>query len=185
MRQLETYKTRVETLEAELSRVTSEAAADKERLEAQVLFLEQKVASLDIGEAEAQRLRIAELEDQLKASRDALAAAQTEIHRLLAELRYAEPFISPDHAGVSAASSRVQQLASSGRLPDLGERAVGNALNYVRYNEEVCMAELPKLVDQMNALGASFPAVARMVKLSTLHEENRRWLGVLDDVLGS
>jgi chromosome segregation ATPase len=183
MRQLVIFKTKVESLETELSRVIAEAAADKEKLTSQVTFLEQKVASIDIGDAEAQKKRIIELEDQLKAARDALAEAQKEIHRLLAELRYAEPFISPDHDGVSAASSRVKQLSSSAQLADMGERAVNNALEYVRFNEEQCRAELPKLVQRMDALGASFPSVARMVKLATLHEENRRWLGVLDDVL--
>jgi len=181
LRELEKYKTKVEQLETELARITAEAANDKEALESQIRFLEQKVASLDIGDAEAQRKKIAELEDQLKAARDALAEAEKEIRRLLSELRYAEPFITPDHANVSAATSRAKE--GSGKLADKSQQSVSNVLAYVRANEEMCRAELPKLVERMNNLDASFPAVARIIKLSTLHEENRRWLGVLNDVL--
>lgn len=183
LRELEKYKTKVVQLETELARIIAEAANDKEALESQIRFLEQKVASLDIGDAEAQRKKIAELEDQLKAARDALAEAEKEIRRLLSELRYAEPFITPDHANVSAATSKAKESSSSGKLADKGQQSVSSVLAYVRANEEMCRAELPKLVERMNNLDASFPAVARMIRLSTLHEENRRWLGVLNDVL--
>lgn len=183
LRELEKYKTKVERLETELARVIAEAAAEREQLQAQVKFLEQKVASLDIGDAEAQRRKIAELEDQLKAARDALADAEKEIRRLLSELRYAEPFIAPDHTSVSAATSQAKDASGSGKLGGRGQQSVTNVLAYVRANEEMCQAELPKLVERMNNLDASFPAVARMIRLSTLHEENRRWLGVLNDVL--
>ncbi|MFT7463185.1 MAG: DNA repair exonuclease SbcCD ATPase subunit [Pseudohongiellaceae bacterium] len=183
MRELEKYKTKVLHLETELTRITAEAASDKEQLEAQIKFLEQKVASLDIGDAEEQRRKIAELQDLLKAARDALAEAEKEIRRLLSELRYAEPFITPDHSKVSAATSKAKEASSSGKLADKGQQSVTKVLAYVRANEEMCRVELPQLVERMNNLEAPFPAVARMIRLSTLHQENRRWLGVLNDVL--
>lgn len=180
-RELDAAQVRIAELMESMNKQRNEWDAQKALLESENLKLKNIVASMDLSKHEQFLKRIKELEEQLQAARDALAAANAEIQRLLGELRYAEPTIAPDHESLSRVVDSVDRKAA--KMAVDASRTISHAINFVRFNEERCQAELPKLVERMNNLGASFPQVVRMIKLTTMHDENRRWMAVLDGVL--
>ena len=197
---------RDEAAEAAAARAAAEANREKDALRDRIAELEEQIRMLKGDEsheialrdneiaklkgllegvdmAHEERIRrIADLEEQLKEARDALAEANKEIRRLLSELRYAEPIVMPDHDGFAAVMAEVK--AGIAKAPADAQKALGDTVRYAGIQEEMCRAELPKLIERMNNLDASFPAVARMLRLATLHHEQRRWLGALNKTLG-